>query len=133
MPVLSEMAHNGGNAKADFESSAGTVSTMTIMDCCHSTGLRQKVVAIPPELILQLFHVSPKGVRVDDRILTAYGTDVVPKGARALRAGIDEQGRVCLVIESTEFDEVQGGHKLPKFTPQFQSEPITTETTCNEK
>lgn len=87
--------------------------------------VKYATITISPEFLLKLITVPKDGLRVGDNVIRP-GSSRIPEDAKALRCGLDDYGRIVLIIESDEFDEVFEGEKLPSIMPIYDETPVHT-------
>lgn len=100
---------------------------MTQEALTQAQGSRVQYLEIAPELLLSLLKIPPKGVVINQTLVTVE-KDAIPPTARALRAGINECGNVILVIEDESFPLVYPGYVMKQICPLYAASPALDRT-----
>lgn len=73
------------------------------------SGKRVKVMEVMPDCFVELAKANPPGATRFERVIE----HPLPADAKLVRVGVSSMGRMYLIIESAEFEEVPDHGQLP--------------------
>jgi len=100
------------------------VSRLEMCNPASMKSRRVKSVVVTPEALLDLLKVRPGG-EVVDGIRVQFADDGIPDSATALRAGLDHNGNIHLLVEDESFSEIREGEVVTRLSLLYthQREP----------